>query len=95
METYKYRIKNLDVVVTLKAKGPNSSGKIDYEGKYSDLAKIMLDGESGAFGHIFFPDSSTPIDLDYVLKSKFKDNVEVLGKEVESYDPEIPEGAVT
>lgn len=98
MKTYKYRIISSNVIVTLKAEGPNSSGEINYEGESFNkkLVIFRLSGASGAFGHSFYPLSSTPIDLDFVLKQTFgKEDIEVLGEVIISYDPEIPEGALT
>ena len=98
MKTYKYRIIPSNVIVTLKAKGPNSDGYLKYEGRDFDKKLVMfqLNGQSGAFGHTFSSLSSNPIDLDFVLKKTFgKDNIEVLGEVVTSYNPGIPEGAVT
>jgi hypothetical protein len=55
----------------------------------------MLNNAYGAFGHLFNPEASTPTDLDYALFSTFgESNVERLGP-TPSYDPGIPEGAVT
>jgi len=96
MKNYQYRIKPMDVIVTMDAESPNHSAKIKYEGQYRKFAMLRLSGASGAFGHIFGVTSSTPIDLDYALKYTFgADNVETLGEEIESYDPGIPEGAMT
>jgi len=98
MEIYKYRIISSNITITLRAKGPNSSGKITYGGDSfsKKLVILKLSGTSGAFGHSFYPLSSTPIDLDFVLKQTFgKEDIEVLGEVITSYDPEIPEGAMT
>lgn len=98
MKTYKYKIVPANVIVTLKAKGPNYDGPLEYEGKDFDvkLVKLQLSRGIGAFGHTFSANSSDPIDLDFVLKQTFgQENIEVLGEEVTSYDPGIPEGAVT
>lgn len=96
MKTYKYLIKHLDVTVTLQAKGPNSSGKIIYEGENREFVMLKLSSTYGAFGHGFNAKGDTPIDLDCALISTFgNDNIEVLGEIIESYDPEIPEGAMT
>lgn len=98
MEVYKYRIKPRNVIITLKAEGPNSDGVLEYEGKSFNkkLVVFQLEGKSDAFGHSFSSKSATPIDLDFALKQTFgKDKVEVLGEKITSYDPEIPEGAVT
>lgn len=93
--TYEYKVLPYDVIVTLKAKGPNSSGIVKYEGKDRNLVIFLLSRATGAFGHIFFPENTTPIDLHYALHSTFKGKIETLGHDVGTYDPEIPEGAVT
>lgn len=98
MKNYRYKIIPSNVIVTIKAEGPNSSGKITYEGESFNkkLVIFRLSGASGAFGHSFYPLSSTPIDLDFALKQTFgKEDIEVLGEVITSYDPEIPEGSVT
>jgi len=98
MKIYKYKIIPIDVIVTLKAEGPNSSGKITYEGERLNrqIVVLRLSDTTGAFGHIFYPLSSTPIDLDFALRQTFgNENIEELGEIIESYDPDIPEGAMT
>ena len=97
MSTYSYRIKPYFLTVSINAEDSNTAAPITYEGSGASVlvVKDMLDGASGAFGHLFDPESSTPTDLDYALFSTFgESNVERLGP-TPSYDPGIPEGAVT
>lgn len=93
---YKYLIKPYNVTVTMESEGPNESGLVKYEGAFKKIAMLDLSTARGAFGHYFGVTDSTPIDLDYALNSTFgRKNIEVLGEEIKSYDPELPEGAIT
>jgi hypothetical protein len=97
MTAYSYRVSSYNVTVSVTAPTNNTSAPITYEGQGAglEIVRLMLNNAYGAFGHLFNPEASTPTDLDYALFSTFgESNVERLGP-TPSYDPGIPEGAVT
>ncbi len=87
--------------IELDADTGNSFASIEITGD-ADLKAIVEDilaTSYGAFGHSIGSNATSPIDLDAALKSPNFDTfaVELIeGFElVSSYDPGIPEGAVT
>jgi hypothetical protein len=65
-------------------------------GFLSELIQQQLSNASGAFGHGLTIQSITPIDLHYALvELGYEFNILEGMKLVESYNPEIPDGAVT
>jgi hypothetical protein len=96
VKNYEYLIKEpFNVRVFLRAEDPNSWGDVQYTGKWAEVVKAKLRSSTGAFGHIFDPDNTSPIDLDYALKTSFPGRIEVKGELIKSYDPGIPKGAAT
>jgi hypothetical protein len=85
-------------VISLDVEDGNQYGKAEMEGDKPLINVIegyMLTA-SGAFGHRINLDSVSAIDLDYALRSSYLAVEITEGKEiVESYDPGIPEGALT
>jgi hypothetical protein len=62
----------------------------------ADELRKQLDRSSGPFGHGLNTRFIAPIDLHYALEQLGYEFEVTIGSEiVESYDPEIPEGAVT
>jgi hypothetical protein len=93
---WRYRLDIYDVVVSLEAVSPNTPALVAYEGDADgiDVVKWNLSNAYGAFGHSFDPESTTATDLDYALFSTFPGDVTRLTA-APSYDPGIPQGAVT
>jgi len=106
----KYRITHAfgEAILTLEAESGNDRNPVQLRpastpasaGDEITVQEIELQffRKHGPFGHIFTPEMTSPYDLDHVLKQlppKF--TVEILeGAElVQSYDPDIPEGAIT
>lgn len=94
MRTYSYHILGYDVMATMTAQHNNDTQPIVYSGANAEIVRLQLAESFGAFGHRFNPDASTPTDLDAALFATFEGLVQRLG-ETPSYDPGIPEGAVT
>lgn len=90
---------NIRVTVELLNPKPNTPSKIVYEGDKLLITKIkhQIDRAYGAFGHLMSADSATAIDFQHVMTAQMKEfSPELIaGKLLESYDPEIPDGAVT
>lgn len=91
---------NREITVSLAVNSPHETAEIIYSGDNFLTAHIkeILSLSIGAFGHSI-GSSTTAIDLNAALKSdRFKEyKVELIegGELVKSYDPGIPEGAVT
>ena len=88
------------VTVSLFASDGNESAPQEWDGD-EDIVKayrFLLRDAYGAFGHSFDPEFANPIDLHYAVFTNLADfNPQVVeGAElVETYDPGIPDGAVT
>ena len=88
------------VSVALGVDDGNESAPQEWEGDQNLIGwfKSKLETAYGAFGHLFGTEFATPIDLHYAVFSNLAvyDPVVVEGAElVETYDPGIPEGAIT
>jgi hypothetical protein len=84
--------------VSLYVANGNESAKQNWEGDSVKSFRFMLQNAYGAFGHTLGTEFATPIDLHYAVFSNLADfDPQVVeGAElVETYDPGIPEGAVT
>ncbi|MEH1789643.1 MAG: hypothetical protein V7L23_29835 [Nostoc sp.] len=96
---FKYQLIN-EVIVVLNVTSGNEKSKIIYEGDLDSIAVIrnFLETSYGAFGHII-GDATTPIDLHYAFSSKQAQQFQpklLEGEDlVKSYNPEIPDNAVT
>jgi hypothetical protein len=91
---------NDETTVSLFVTDGNESNEQVWEGDEFAVQnyRFLLQNAYGAFGHSFDTEFTTPIDLHYAVMSNLADfNPQVVeGAElVESYDPGIPEGAVT
>ena len=86
--------------VTLSVANGNESAPQEWNGD-EDIVKayrFLLRDAYGAFGHKLGTEFATPIDLHYAIFTNLADfDPQVVeGAElVETYDPGIPEGAVT
>lgn len=86
--------------VSLYVSNGNEPGQQNWEGDEFIVKsyRFLLRDAYGAFGHSFDPEFATPIDLHYAVFTNLADfNPQVVeGAElVETYDPGIPDGAVT
>jgi|GEM_PF-2044325 len=98
----RYRLSWLEdeVIVSLDVKDPNEIAPIKYEGEAYLIksVRLWLEKEDGAFGHII-GDRTCAIDLDAAMHSdamqQFEPELIEGGELVKSYDPGIPDGAVT
>lgn len=89
-----------ETTVSLSVTDGNESGKQNWEGDEFAVKgyRFMLQDAYGAFGHTLGTEFATPIDLHYAVFTKLAefDPQVVEGADlVETYDPGIPEGAVT
>lgn len=91
---------NDETTVSLAVTDGNESDEQNWEGDEFAVKgyRFLLQNAYGAFGHSFDPEFATPIDLHYAVFTNLADfNPQVVeGAElVETYDPGIPDGAVT
>lgn len=91
-----------NMYLVLDVNTPNQSAPLQIEGgsqEKKDLVIDMIRRSYGAFGHTMTPNSMTAIDLDYVannyLAYEFTTAIVEGAELVETYDPGIPEGAIT
>lgn len=93
-----------EYIVSLNSKIPNVGAKIEIttstggDDRFIPIIRNWLQHECGAFGHII-GEATTPIDLDAAMHSKdaleFRPEIMAGAELVKSYNPGIPEGAVT
>lgn len=86
--------------VSLSVDDGNESAPQEWEGDPGLIGwfRSRLGDTYGAFGHLFDTEFATPIDLHYAVFSTLVDYepVVVEGAElVKTYDPGIPDGAIT
>jgi hypothetical protein len=90
-----------EVFLSLESTSKNQPAPLKIEGSPEKVAQVreLLDGAYGAYGHIFDIEITTPLDLYFAAKNYLNTEftpIVVEGAElVETYDPGIPEGAVT
>ena len=83
-------------IASLKTGDPNEVADLKIMGKASVDLKFALKGAYGPFGHLFNVEETSAIDLHYALSTLNGWTVESAGThEVTTYDPDIPEGAMT
>lgn len=90
-------IPSLKVTVSLNSSSGDKYSNIVYSGNTigQEIVKARLSMATGAFGHIFSTESTTPIDLHYAIKSSFpgKEVKIIKGAEmVENYSKGLPKG---
>jgi hypothetical protein len=84
--------------VALNADDPNSYGPVLVRGvrNLREELKQRLEQSLGAFGHSINLASSTPIDIDAALRALPYDvSIEGGESQLSTYDPMLPEGAIT
>lgn len=93
---WRYQVRVYNVTVSLDAETHNTPAPVTYDGNPDAVyvLKQRLTNAYGAFGHGFDPEVTTATDLDYALFSTFPGDVTRL-TDAPSYDPGIPQGAVT
>lgn len=93
----KYRVKSGDrqIEVTIATSSPNERALIQYSPDDAEF-RDWLESERGAFGHII-GDTTSAIDLHYVMNTDAAKQYkpELIEGDVDSYDPEIPDGSMT
>lgn len=100
MIKFRLQIGEASVEVSIAVDDGNKTGIIEYEGDADivELLRDLLAFEYGAFGHLI-GSATTPIDLDAAMKSpalaQWQPELIEGAELVASYDPGIPEGAVT
>lgn len=93
---YKWRLPDYDVTITLDAEEVDEPATLKVRGKEPLLGFVHdeLKGASGMFGHSFEYEGATPVDTQHALVTSF-DNIEWFQEEIENYEPDLAEGAVT
>lgn len=100
---FKFKLKDFidrEITASIAVNSPHETAEIIYSGDefLAQQVKEVLSLSIGAFGHLI-GSKTTAIDLDAALKSdRFKEyKVQLIEGEdlVKSYDPGIPEGAIT
>lgn len=97
MHKFQVSVNGQPIEVWVDTTNPNRSVEIEFSENVEEF-KEWLSYQYGAFGHLI-GDATSPIDLDYALttpEAKQKYNPRLVGEGVvTSYDPDIPDGAVT
>jgi hypothetical protein len=97
---YLVTVEQESVEIAINVSYPNEKAEIQYSGDKVAIALFSkwLGRQSGAFGHLI-GQATSPIDLHCVLSKpeakQYQPQI-IEGKElVKSYDPQIPDGAIT
>jgi hypothetical protein len=99
---FKYRFDLIDVEVWLDVSDGNDFAETQWSGPDHRIESVKryLNNAHGAFGHLIDADCTSPIDLDCAI-AKIPQLQDVHPQLIEgaelvaSYDPDLPEGAVT
>ncbi|MBW4478612.1 MAG: hypothetical protein KME54_17570 [Tolypothrix brevis GSE-NOS-MK-07-07A] len=94
MIKYEIKVGSSTIYVSLAAKSSNERAMLVYEGNDISGFKLFLESSYGAFGHII-GQATTPIDLHYAMSNQKQFDARLIEGEITSYDPEIPDDAVT
>jgi hypothetical protein len=93
---YELIVDGKTVAIALPVTDGNSAAEMAFEGEGIDEIKSLLLRQCGAFGH-GMSEVTTAYDLDYALNSPAmrEFNAVLVEGDIDSYDPKIPDGAMT
>ena len=97
MIKYSFRTASGEGTVWLECSDPNQRELLQYDGQFLEFQE-WLSSQSGAYGHLI-KSATSPVDLHYALLSpsaqQFAPELIEGAELVQSYDPELPPGAIT